>query len=235
LMLTQRAIESDERDDGICSEVKAEKKKLKAKIAEKIKVLREARMNVPGSSDGATKESFKSRVKNIFPKFERQESSEKTKASKGFLSSFKKKSNSIPDETDEDFEEIKKCPIENQNKTTDLDEGVKTAGKFSSKFKQKLKLITIKSSKQKSSPQICSRCSKKFDFTDTDNRLHHNEAVLDLSKEFPAVKASENDFCVCIDCDEFDSDGICIKNFAYKDVSVFVILHVACVRLLLYL
>lgn len=232
LMQTQQTIEGDENDDdGICPEVKAEKK-LKAKIAEKIKMLREARMNAPGTSDGVMKESFKSRVKNIFPKFERQESSEKPKGNKGFLSSFMKKSTSIPDETDEDFEEIKKNLPEDQIKTTAIEESGKSGGKFSSKLKQKLKLITIK---PKKSPLICHRCSKKYATTASGSQTPHNKADFDFSKEFHSEKLFDNDFCVCVDFDEFDDDGICIKNFAYKDVSVFMVF--ACcmqVRLLLH-
>lgn len=240
LMETHRAIDNDEHDDETCLEVKAEKKKLKAKVVEKIKILREVRMMSPGTSDGAMKESFKSRVKNIFPKFERQAShesdekiKEKFKSSKGFLSSFKKKSNSIPDETNEEFEEIKKVSSEVQ--LTDLDEKSKSGEKFSTKFKHKLKLniksIGSKMSKQKTPPtgtQICRRCSKTYEISGTGNRIYHNKAVLDFTKEFHTEKLFDYKFCVCVDVDDVFDDGICIKNLEYKDVSSLLVCSLAC-------
>ena len=228
LMTTQQSIENDDQENEICSEVKAENKKMKAKIAKKIKILREARMNAPGSNEVSTKESFKNRVKNIFPKFETQESSEKLKTNKRFLPSFMKKSSSISDETDEDFEEIKKYPLDDQIKTVHLDENEKS-GKFSSKFKQKLMMMAVKSSKPKvRSGQICCRCSKKYAASD------HSKAVFDSGKEFQTKKLLTNDLCVCVDFDEFGDGGICIKNLEYKTVSVFMIWHDACVKLLLH-
>jgi hypothetical protein len=229
LMQTHRAIEADDHDDEICPEVKAEKKKLKAKIAERIKILREARMLSPGTSDDGRKESFKSRVKNIFPKFNESDdkTKEKFKTSKGFLSSFKKKSQPIPDETDEDFEEIKKVP-DNQNQLTDLDENAKFGEKFSSKFKHKLKLniksIGSKINKQKTLPtgtQICRRCSKMYEVSSTGSRINRSKAAFDFGKELNTEKLFDNDFCVCVDVDDVFDDGICIKNFEYKDVSSF--------------
>lgn len=238
LMETHEMIDNDDQDDSTPPELKAEKKKLKAKIAAKIKVLKEARMMSPSTSEATTKESFKSRVKNIFPKFEKQSSQdddekpkEKIKIGKGFLSSFKKKS-SIADETDEDFEEIKKVPSDGQMCVTDLDEIAKVDGtkgeKISFKHKLKLNLKTTKeliASKmhKKSSPsgnRICHRCSKKFSISVTGTRVHPSKAVWDFNKEFHTEALFDNEFCVCVDVDELDDDdGICIKNFEYKDVS----------------
>lgn len=225
LMEAHREIEIDDSDDSASSEIKAEKIKLKKKLAEKIKMLKEARMMSPSTSDATTKESFKSRVKNIFPKFEKQTSQddphcdevkkEKSRIGKGFLSSFKKKSveqTTVVDETDEDFEEIKKISIESQAQVTDLDENLKAdcgvkEEKFSSKFKHKFKLIASKMGKKTPSPGICRHCSK--------NRIHKSKATFDLNKDFHTETLFNNEFCVC-----FDVDGVCIKNIEYKDVSL---------------
>lgn len=241
LMETHQMIESDDQDDKISPELKAEKKMMKEKIAEKIKILKEARSMTPSSSDTPSKESFKSRVKNMFPKFEKQASledhsgdekpKEKSKHGKGFLSSFKKKS--IPDETDEDFEEIKKVPSDIQIQVGDSDEPSKLdeakGENFSSKFKHKLKL-NIQSTKhllssmgKKTPPagvQICRRCSKRYSISVTGTRIHPSKAVWDFNKEFHTDSLFDTDFCVCEVVDEFEDDGICIKNFEYKDVSV---------------
>lgn len=233
LMETHEMIDNEE-DDAIPPELKAEKKKMKAKIAEKIQILKEARMMSSSSGD---KETFKSRVKKVFPKFEKQPSQdddekpkEKSRMGKGFLSSFKKKSvDQPPDETEDDFEEIKKIP-------SDLDVAGKVedpkAEKFSSKFKHKFKL-NIKSTKDMiaskmgkktpptSDPPICRRCAKKISFSSTGSRIHPSKAVFDFNKEFHTDEMFDNDFCACVDVfDEYDDDGICIKNFEYKDVSV---------------
>ena len=220
LMQSQQAVEIEDQEDGIFSELKSEKNKLKTKIAKKIKILREATRNAPGSSEVSTKDSFKKRAKNIFPKFENQESSEKLRANRIFIPSFMKKSSFISDETDEDFEEIKKCPLEDKIKTTDLD-GIKNLAEFSSTFIQKFKVMAIKSKKpKKSSSQICARCSN---------------VVFDFGGRFQTKKLSNDNLCVCFDFDEFDNDGTCINNFEYKNVSVFfMIWHDACVKLLLY-
>jgi len=216
LMEAHQEIDNDDHDDAISPEVKAEKKKLKRLIAEKIKLLKEARMMSPSSSDASSKESFKSRVKNIFPKFEKQTSQEdppddkpkeKLKVGKGFLLSFKKKQQLV-DESEEDFEEIKKVPLESEPQVTDLDEATKLdpskPENFSSKIKHKFKstkdLITMKMSRKSPGSQTCHVCFKL---------LNKNIANLDLP---------DNDFCVCIDVDELD-DGVSVKNFVYKDVS----------------
>lgn len=234
LMETHQMIDNDDQDESTPPEIKAEKRKLKAKIAAKIKVLKEARMMSPSTSDATTKESFKTRVKNIFPKFEKQSSlddddkpKERIKIGKGFLSSFKKKS-SIADETDEDFEEIKKVPSDGQMCVTDLDEMAKVdeakGEKISFKHKLKLNLKELIASKMhKKSPsgnQVCQRCSKKFSISVTGTRVHPSKAVWDFNKEFHTEALFDNEFCVCVDVDELDDDdGICIRNFEYKDVS----------------
>ena len=227
LMEAHQAIESEDKDDDVPSEIKAEKIKLKKKIAEKIKILKQARMTSSSSSDAIAKESLKTRVKNIFPKFERQASEEdhendesrqeKPKSVKGFLSSFRRKPALIVDETDEDFEEIKK--VSNDiSQTTDLDEGLKGKEEnFSSKFKNKFKL-NLKSSKKsidsKTSTSLevenCRQCLKKR------TAFHPSQAALKNDNE----SNRDKDFCFCVNVDElFDGDGVCIRNIEYKDVS----------------
>lgn len=220
LMEAHQEIDNDDHDDAISPEVKAEKKKLKKLIAEKIKLLKEARMMSPSSSDASSKESFKSRVKNIFPKFEKQTSQEdlpddkpkeKLKVGKGFLLSFKKKQQ-IVDETEEDFEEIKKVPLESEPQVTDLDEATKPEN-FSSKIKHKFKyMITSKMSRKSPGSQTCDVCLKQ------------------LNKNIANLELPDNDFCVCFDVDELD-DGVSVKNFVYKDVSFAFILAWACLTL----
>lgn len=235
LMETHREIENDDKSDDISPEIKAEKTKLKKKIAEKIKMLKEARTMSPSTSDASSKESFKSRVKNIFPKFEKQESQDdptddikKIKTGKGFLSFMKKPlGHVVVDETDEDFEEIKKVPLESLNQLTDFDENSKVEGsKLSAKLKQKLRLnlksknkVFSKNAKktQQIETQNCKQCFKKFKVAPNGSRLYPTEALLDFNKSL-----SDNEFCVCIDVDGlFDGDGVFIKNFEYKDVSLF--------------
>ena len=225
LMQAQLEIERDDKCEAP-PEIEAAKKKLKQKIAEKIKMLKEARMMSPSSSgESAAKESFKSRVKNIFPKFDRQpsdddgaSSDEKVSISKKILASFKKKQPSV-DESEEVFEEIKKVSSDNSHQVTDLDENLKAGEekdeKLSSKLKSKLKL-NMKSAKMlmrsKKPPTIetCQRCSKKF----RESKEFRNKALLDFNNVDPML---DNDFCVCVDV--FD-DGVFIKNVEYKDVSV---------------
>lgn len=243
-------------------------RKMKTKIAKQIKVSKD----VPGTS----KDSFKSRVKNMFPRFERQGSghddeigdrssqgsdricpiydrpgpgsgreviADEKSCSSGdekskkfglkFLASFKRKP-TVVDETDEIFEEIKKVPSESV--VTDFEE-VEIArsaddaenvdskahdndGKLSSRLKTKLKsakhLVTSKMSKKplRFHPKTCRKCAKKSRFSTDGVRIHHSRTVLDFN-------VVDNDFCVCVDVDdEFDDDGICIKNFEFKGVSV---------------
>lgn len=231
LMEITGEIESEDKGDDISPEIKAEKMKLKKKIAEKIKMLKEARMMSPSTSDASSKESFKSRVKNIFSKFEKQESQEeqqvgdnkKIKSSKGFLSNFKKKQTDhvIVDETNEHFEEIKKVVPEIPNQLTDLDEISKAEGSKSSNFKNKLRLnfsnISSKINKKTLSneTQICNQCFKKFNVSSNGLRFCPTEALLDFNRSL-----SDNEFCVCVNVDGlFDSDGVCVRNIEYKDVS----------------
>lgn len=225
LMETQQMIDADDQDDATPPEIKAEKKKLKAKIAEKIRILKEVRMMSPSTSDAAAKESFKSRVKNIFPKFEKQPSQddddkpkEKMRIGKAFLS-FKKKS--IADETDEDFEEIKKVPSELS--VTNLEKGEKFS-KFKQKFKLNLKDMIGSKMPKKPVNKICRRCSKKLSISVTGARIHPSKAVWDFNKEFHTEALFVNEFCVCVDVDDDDEDGegICFENFEYKDVSFLV-------------
>lgn len=201
LMEAHQEIDNDDQDEAVPPEIKAEKKKLKKLIAQKIKLLKEARMMSPTSSDAAARESFKSRVKNIFPKKQEEVVSEdKTKTRKGFLSSFKKKSTEkeLVDETEESFEEIKKLPPDAELQVTDLDENAKS--KFSSKFKSKFKSISsrINWKFHSADDRTCRRCLKP------------------LESDF---SVPDQELCVCVDV-ELD-DGICIKNFEYKDVSRF--------------
>lgn len=226
LLEVHREIENDEEDDATSPEAKAEKKKLKQKIADKIKLLKEARMIGASSSDASTKEYFKKRVKNIFPRFEKQTSPEdennydkpKSSGVKGFLSSFKRKP--VVDETDDDFEEIKKVEAV---KVTDLDESSKAneskGENLSSRFKLKLKLTAnmISSKMSKKSSQTCRQCHKRFNVTPNGNRINPTEALLDFNIE----KLSDNEFCVCVDVDDVSDDGFFLKNFEYKDVSCF--------------
>lgn len=238
LMETHQMIENDDQDEASSPDMKAEKKKLREKIAEKIRILKEARMMSPSSSDATIGESFKSRVKNIFPKFEKQTSQDdepKVKSAKGFLSSFKKKT-AAHDETDDDFEEIKKVPSDTQLLVTEagtkVDDG--KGEKLSSKFRHKLKLnvksmISSKMSKKTlpAGPQVCKRCAKKLSFSAAGFRIHPSKAVFDFDREFHTTTLFDNDFCVCVDVfDEFDDDGICIKNFEYKDVSCGLLLFI---------
>lgn len=213
LMEAHREIENDFEGDAILPEVKAEKNKLKKIIADKIKLLKEARMMSSGSSDTSLKGSFKTRVKNIFPKLEKPDSRDYDKPKetswigKGFLSSFLKKApeKSSVDETDDDFEEIKK--VESDVQTTDLDESSKLEEKkenSTSKLKHKFKL-NFKSKNKKSS--VCQHCHKK---------LPPIETVLDFNIGSPK-KLPANDFCACVDFDE----GIFIKTVVYRDVSCF--------------
>lgn len=249
----------------------ADEKKIKTKIAEKIKILKDSRVDGTGTS----KDSFKSRVKNMFPRFERQGSvnddeigdrssqgsdkicpiydrpgpssgkvlsndgksgssgEEKVKKFGMKFLSFKRKQ-AIVDETDEVFEEIKKVPSEivvtdfeetEILRSTDDAENVDAKvhdndGKLSSRFKSKLKsakhLVTSKITKKplKFHPKTCRKCAKKSRFSTDGVRLHHSRTVLDFN-------VVDNDFCVCVDVDDdFDDDGICIKNFEFKGVSV---------------
>lgn len=194
LMEVHQEIENDDQDEAVPPEIKAEKKKLKKLIAQKIKLLKEARMMSPSSSDASTRDSFKSRVKKVFPKAD-----DKVKSRKGFLSSFKKKPS--VDETEESFEEIKKVAVESELQVTDLDEAAKGTGNFSSKFKNKFKSISSKITWKfhPSGERTCRRCLKPVD----------RDADLTLT---------DQQLCVCVDF-EVDEDGICIKNFEYKDVS----------------
>lgn len=214
LMEAHREIENDFEGDAISPEVKAEKNKLKKIIADKIKLLKEARMMSSSSSDASMKDSFKTRVKNIFPKLEKQESRDYDKPKetswigKGFLSSFLKKppEKSSVDETDEDFEEIKK--VESDFQMTDLDESTKLdekKEKSTSKLKQKFK-FNFKSKTKKSS--VCQRCSKK---------LPPVETLLDFNVDKSPEKLSANDLCACLDID----GEIVAKTVVYKDVSRF--------------
>lgn len=233
LMEANQEIENENKSDDISPEIKAEKIKLKKKIAEKMKMLKEARSMSPSTSDASSKESFKCRVKNIFPKFEKQESQEdptddskKVKAGKRFLSTFKKKpiEHVIVDETNEDFEEIKKVPLD---QLTDLDENCKVEGSnFSSNLRKKLRLNVILTKNMISSKiskknrpietQICNQCFKKFNVSPNGSRLCPTEVLLDFNRSL-----SDNQFCVCVDIDGlFDSDGVCVRNIEYKDVSL---------------
>lgn len=232
LMEAHQAIDNDDKDDEVPLEVEAEKIKLKKKIAEKIKFLKQAQLMSPSSSEATVKESLKTRVKNIFPKFEKQtsqddqesdENKEKSRSMKGFLSSFKRKpvEQAIIDETNEDFEEIKKA---------DLDEVLKVKGEnLSSKFKSKFKLninltknmIGLKMSKTPTSTEIesCPQCLKKR------SSLSRNKAAFRSDTEMLCDK----DFCVCVNVDElFDGDGVCIRNIECKDVSSIVSFISAC-------
>lgn len=231
LMEAHQAIDNDDKDDESPSEIKAEKIKLKKKIAEKINILKQARMMSPSTSDATAKESLKTRMKNIFPKFERQSSQEgqenvenkqeKSKPAKGFLSSFKRKpvEPTVLDETDEDFEEIKKVLID-ISQVTDLDDGSKVKGEnSSSKFKNKFK---FKSTKKLIGPNIgstptlaetenCRQCFKKR------ARFLPNKATSNSDN----AMLRDIDFCVCVNVDElFDVNGVCIRNIEYKDVSL---------------
>lgn len=215
LMETQDKIEHEALDETISAEVRAEKKKLKEKIAEKIKMLKEAR----NASGAITKGSFKSRFKNILRQQSSQEetSGDEKRVKKKFLSSFRKKSN---DESEEVFEEISK---ENtQQQVTDLDEeksSEKLKKKFSSKFmKSTRNLLTVKiGSKKSQKVKVCRRCSKSYNVNENGQRIHHSPAIVDLFKEFPV----NEDFCACFhdELEDFEDDGIVIKNFEYKDVS----------------
>lgn len=227
LLEVHREIENDDDDDATSPEAKAEKKKLKQKIADKIKLLKEARMMGASSSDASTKESIKTRVKNIFPRFEKQASFEddnnydkpKSSGVKGFLSSFMRKP--VVDETDDDFEEIKK--VVEAVQVTDLDESSKAneskGENLSSRFKLKLKLTAnmISSKMSKKPSQTCRQCHKKFNVTPNGIRINPTEALLDFNIE----KLSDNEFCVCVDVDDLSDDGFFMKNFEYKDVSCF--------------
>lgn len=251
-------------------------RKMKTKIAKEIKVLKDLRTDGPGTS----KDSFKSRVKNMFPRFERQGSGQDDeigdRSSQGsdricsiydkpgpgsgrevpideksgssgdeknkkfglkFLASFKRKP-TVVDESDEIFEEIKKVPSEIVVTDFDETEILRSAedaknvddkvhdndGKLSSRLKTKLKsakqLVTLKMSKKplKFYPKTCRKCAKKSRFSTDGVRIHHSRTVLDFN-------VVDNDFCVCVDVDdEFDDDGICIKNFEFKGVSVVLLL-----------
>lgn len=210
LMATQDLIERESLDETISPDVRAEKKKLKEKIAEKIKMLRDAR----SASGSTSKGSFTSRFKNIL----RQNSQEEASGSvrKKFLSSLRKKSST--DESEEVFEEISK---ENPQQVTDLDE--KSDGKVSKarKFLKSTKnLLNTKIGKKSNEIEIkvCRRCSKQFN---TDQGIHHSPSSADLRQDFPLF----DEYCSCNqnlnkDFDESDDDGIVIKNFEYKDVSL---------------
>lgn len=208
LMATQDLIERESLDETTSADVRAEKKKLKEKISEKIKMLKEAR----GSS---SKGSFTSRFKNIL----RQNSQEEAigGAKKKLLTSFRKKPSM--NESEEIFEEISK---ENPQLLTDLDD-VKSEEKISKNLTKKFlkstkTLLNTKMGKKSNvEVKICRRCSKKFDL---DQGIHHSPASADLRQEF-----SFDDFCSCNqnfnqDFNESDDDGIVIKNFEYKDVSL---------------
>lgn len=251
------------------------KKSRKEKTAEKIKIMKDARTDGPGTS----KDSLKSRVRNMFTRFERQGSGQDDeiddRSSQGsdkicpiydrpgpgsgkvaavdgkpsssgdekskkfgmkFLSSFKQK-HTVVDETDEVFEEIKKVPSEIVVTDFEDTEMLKCAeeaenvdskvhdndGKLSSRFKSKFKsakhLVTSKITKKplKFHPKTCRKCEKKSRFSSDGVRLHHSRTVLDFN-------VVDNDFCVCVDVDDdFDDDGICIKNFEFKGVSCCVV------------
>lgn len=212
LMETQDIIEHEALDETISAEVRAEKKKLKEKIAEKIKMLKEAR-----NANGAiSKGSFKSRFKNILRQSSQDETiGDEKRVKKKFLSSFRKKSQSV-DESEEVFEEISK---ENtQQQVTDLDEEKKLKKNFSKKFmKSTRNLLSVKiGSKKSQKVKICRRCSKSYNVNENGQRIHHSPAISDLFKECPI----EEDFCACFhEEDNFEDDGIVIKNFEYKDVS----------------
>jgi transcription elongation factor Elf1 len=204
LMATQDLIERESLDETIPVEVRAEKKKLKEKIAEKIKMLREAR----GASGSTSKGSFTSRFKNILRQNSQEEASGGVK--RKFLSFRKKSSN---DESEEVFEEISK---ENPQQITDLDE--KVSNKFTMKFLKSTKsLLNTKISKKSNvTSKVCRRCSKQFNVG-----IHHSPASADLRNDFPTF----DDYCSCNqnvndDFNESDDDGIVIKNFEYKDVSL---------------
>lgn len=224
-------IAKDAQDDENTSvETKDAKKIMKEKI--------------PDALESTRKESFKSRVKNIFPKFERQSSNEdptcdtkskeKPKGAKGFLLSFKKKSleKSSVDETDEIFEEISKESSEDQQQCTYLDQADDhKRGKLASKFKIKLKL-NLKSTKSMMSSKltktktpspdlICRRCSKRYSISESGARIHPCKAVFDFNKTFDTEGLFDDVyFCNCVDSDddgdEFSDNGLCFKN---KDVS----------------
>lgn len=207
LMVTQDLIEHETLDDMVPAEIQAEKKKLKEKIAEKIKILKEAR----GANGAIAKGSFSSRFKNILRQSSQDETtSDEKKIKKNFLSSFKKKSLSVDETEDEIFEEISKDHI-----ISDLDE--KKSGKLSKKFSQKFikNLLTVKIGKKSQNKKICRRCSKSYNVNEEGQRIHHSPSIADLTKAF---NFDVLEFCSCND-DEFDDDGIIIKNFEYKDVS----------------
>lgn len=211
LMATQDLIESESIDETIPADVRAEKKKLKEKIAEKIKMLKDAR----SASGSTSKGSFTSRFKNILRQNSQEEGSGGVK--KKFLSSFRKKSST--DESEEVFEEISK---ENPQQVTDLDE--KSDGKVSKAFAKKFlkstkSLLNTKIGKKANVEiKVCRRCSKQFS---TDQGIHHSPSSADLRQDFPVF----DEYCTCNqnlsnDFNESDDDGIVIKNFEYKDVSL---------------
>lgn len=217
LMEAHQAIENDDKDDEVPPEIRAEKIKLKKKIAEKIKILNEARMMSRSASDATAKDSLKTRVKNIFPKFDKQTSQEspendetKSKSVKTFLSSFKKKpvEQSKHDETDEDFEEIRKV----SNSSSMVSEPKVKEGNFSSKLKTKLSLKFTKTAR-------LDKTSKSLD-------AEHCRQCLKKRSEFPLKNVDDEplcdkEFCVCVNVDElFDGDGVCIRNIEHKDVSL---------------
>lgn len=206
LMEAHREIENDFEGEVISPEVRAEKNKLKTIIDKKIKLLREARMMSSESSD-STKSSFKTRVKNIFPKQEKAESrdydkpKETTWIGKSFLSSFLRKpiEKSSIDETDEDFEEIKKVESNSDGLKVNVNNG-KSESKLKHKFKFNFKLKTNKKS------SVCKQCQKKFSPAET---------LLDFNIEKLPEKLLSNAFCVCVNFDE----EFFVKTIVYKDVS----------------
>lgn len=228
LMATQDLIEHEALDETVPVEIRAEKKKLKEKIAEKIKMLKEAR-NVNGGSGAVAKGSFTSRFKNILRQSSQDEATpsgssgegDEKKIKKKFLSSFRKKSPSV-DESDEIFEEIAKDNQQQQQQVTDLDENSvekSVKKKFKQKFMRNLLTVKIGKKSQKVEYKVCRRCSKQYNVNEEGQRIHHSPAISDLTKEFPL----DEDLCSCLHeslDDEFDDDGIVIKNFEYKDVSV---------------
>lgn len=198
LMQTQDMIEHETLDETVSAEVRAEKKKLKEKIAEKIKMLKEAR----NASGAIAKGSFKSRFKNILRQSSQDEAiGDEKRVKKKFLSSFRKKSQSV-DESEEVFEEISK--ENSQQQVTDLDEeksNEKLKKKVSKNFITSTRnLLSAKIGTKKSQKvKVCRKCSKSCK----------------IFNESPV----EDDFCACCH-DDFEDDGIVIKNFEYKDVSV---------------
>lgn len=231
LMQSEELIESEETTEAAPEAIKEKKK-----IAEKMKFVKES----PSTSGESSKDSFASRVKNIFPRFEKQvseddqaPSDEKAgKISKKFLSPFKKKQQPIVDETEEVFEEIKHVPSDKSIKDADgMEKEVEEKSpNLPSKLKSKL-MLNIKTAKHAMTSrmarkcisvehQICKICSKRFGLSpDGITRLHHSKLVLDFTKSDSEL-TFDNEFCVCVNVDDlFGDDGICIKNFEYRDVS----------------